>query len=260
MTETCQREFIDLAVRLSDTARGIAATYFRRSFDVETKSDASPVTAADRAIEAAQREIIEAAYPDHGISGEEYGDVRLDAECVWVLDPIDGTKAFLNGIPVFTNLIGLLRNGDPILGVIDQPTLGERWIGAAGHGATLNGDSVRAAASGALGEITVHATTPEMFQPGLHLERFERLAASAKYRRYGTDCYAYGLLASGHVHLVAEADMKVQDYLPVVEVVRQAGGVISDWTGRPLTLDSDGTVLAAANATLHREALDILSA
>ena len=258
MTDTCPREFIELATRLSDTARGIAETYFRRSFDAETKSDASPVTVADREIEAAQREVIETAYPDHGISGEEYGDVRLDAEFVWVLDPIDGTKAFLNGIPVFTNLIGLLQDGNPVLGVIDQPTLGERWLGATGHGATLNSAPVQTATSGTLGEITVHATTPEMFQPGHQLARFERLATAAKYRRYGTDCYVYGLLASGHVHLVAEADMKVQDYLPVVEVVRQAGGVISDWAGQPLTLESEGTVLAAAHPALHREALDIL--
>ena len=259
MTKHCPQEFVDLAIRLSDTARSIAETYFRRSFDVETKSDTSPVTVADRAIEAAHREAIEAAYPDHGISGEEYGDARLDAEFVWVLDPIDGTKAFLNGIPVFTNLIGLLQDGDPLLGMIDQPTLGERWLGAAGHGATLNGSPVESASSGTLGEITVHATTPEMFQSSDQLARFERLATAAKYRRYGTDCYAYGLLASGHVHLLAEANMKVQDYLPVVEVVRQAGGMISDWAGRPLTLESDGTVLAAAHPALHREALDILS-
>ena len=259
MTDTCPREFIDMATRLSDTARAIAETYFRRSFDFETKSDASPVTVADREIEAAQRKVIEAAYPNHGISGEEYDDVRLDAEFIWVLDPIDGTKAFLNGIPVFTNLIGLLQDGDPILGVIDQPTLGERWLGATGHGTTLNSAPVQTATSGTLGEITLHATTPEMFQPGDRLARFERLATAAKYRRYGTDCYAYGLLASGHVHLVAEADMKVQDYLPVVEVVRQAGGIISDWAGRPLTLESEDTVLAAAHPALHREALDILT-
>ncbi|PPR59316.1 MAG: Histidinol-phosphatase [Alphaproteobacteria bacterium MarineAlpha4_Bin2] len=259
MTADCPSEFVNLATRLSNTARTIAKTYFRRRFEVETKDDASPVTVADRAIEAAQRRAIEATFPDHGISGEEYGDIRLDAELVWVLDPIDGTKAFLNGIPVFTNLIGLLRNGEPILGVIDQPTIGERWIGASGRGATLNGNPVKTATKSELGEITVHATTPEMFQPGVHLERFERLAAAAKYRRYGTDCYAYGLLASGHLHLVAEADMKVQDYLPVVEVVRQAGGMITDWVGQPLGFSSDGTVLATANTTLHRQALEALA-
>ncbi|MEC8174794.1 MAG: inositol monophosphatase family protein, partial [Pseudomonadota bacterium] len=141
--------------------------------------------------------------------------------------------------------------------VIDQPTLAERWIGAAGHGATLNGTPVQTEPGPALSEITVHATTPEMFN-GANAARFARLAAAAKYRRYGTDCYAYGLLASGHLHLVAEADMKVQDYMPVVEVVRQAGGVISDWAGQPLSFESDGTVLASASEALHEAALKVL--
>lgn len=259
MPETCPREFVDLAIRLSDTARGIAGRYFRRRFAVETKSDESPVTVADREIEAAQREMIESAFPEHGISGEEYGDARLNAEFVWVLDPIDGTKAFLNGIPVFTNLVGLARGGDPILGIIDQPTLEERWLGAAGHGTTLNAAPARTSAVDDLAEITVHATTPEMFaRPDLS-ERFAQLAARTKYRRFGTDCYAYGLLASGHLHLVAEAEMKVQDYMPVVEVVRQAGGTISDWAGQPLGFASDGTVLASATPALHEKALAALA-
>ena len=255
MPETCLHEFIDLANRLSDAAREIAGNYFRRSFTVETKSDESPVTIADREIEAGQRRMIEGTYPEHGISGEEYGDIRMDADYVWVLDPIDGTKAFLNGIPVFTNLIGLTFQGNPVLGMIDQPVLGERWIGASGHGAQLNGTEVHSSDVTALDEITVHATTPEMFNTDDLAKRFGQLAARAKYRRYGIDCYAYGLLASGYVHLVAEAEMKVQDYMPVIEVVRQAGGVISDWSGQPLSFDSDGTVLASANEDLHAQAL-----
>lgn len=255
MSEQCPAEFIDLANSLSDEARLIAAKYFRQDFSVETKSDESPVTIADREIEAAQRELIEKTYPDHGISGEEYGDIRMDADFVWVLDPIDGTKAFLNGIPVFTNLIGVALRGNPILGMIDQPVLSERWIGAAGVGATLNGTEIHTSPITALDEITVHATAPEMFETPDLSARFGQLSEKTKYRRYGTDCYAYGLLASGHAHLVAEADMKVQDYMPVVEVVRQAGGVISDWAGQPLSFDSDGTVLASANETLHAEAL-----
>lgn len=258
MPERCPAKFIDLALRLSEEARDTAARYFRTRFPVETKSDESPVTIADREIEAAQRAIIESAYPDHGISGEEYGDVRMGADYIWVLDPIDGTKAFLNGIPVFTNLIGLAYRGNPVLGVIDQPTLGERWIGAAGHGTTLNGTPITTDLGPTLAEVTVHATTPEMFF-GTTAARFDRLISATKYRRYGTDCYAYGLLASGHLHLVAEADMKVQDYMPVVEVVRQAGGVISDWSGNPLGFDSDGTVLASAGNRLHAAALKILA-
>lgn len=259
MPESCPQAFIDLAIDLSDTARTIAGQYFRQSFSVETKSDESPVTIADREIESAQRQQIETTYPEHGISGEEYGDVRMDAEYVWVLDPIDGTKAFLNGIPVFTNLVGLAQHGNPILSVVDQPTLAERWIGAAGIGATLNETPINTQSGQDLSTITVHATAPEMFAQGNLAKRFGQLTDQAKYVRYGTDCYAYGLLASGHLHLVAEAEMKVQDYMPVVELVRRAGGVISDWAGQPLGFDSDGTVLAAADASLHRAALSALS-
>ena len=258
MPERCPAEFVNLALRLSEEARDIAARYFRTRFPVETKSDESPVTIADREIETLQRTMIETAFPDHGISGEEYGDVRMDADYVWILDPIDGTKAFLNGIPVFTNLIGLAYRGNPVLGVIDQPTLGERWIGAAGLGATLNNMPIRTDLSRTLAEVTVHATTPEMFI-GTTVARFSRLTSAAKYCRYGTDCYAYGLLASGHLHLVAEANMKVQDYMPVIEVVRQAGGVISDWSGQQLGFNSDGTVLASASNGLHDAALEILA-
>lgn len=258
MPERCPAEFIDLALRLSEEARCTAARYFRTRFPVETKSDESPVTIADREIEANQRAIIESTYSDHGISGEEYGDVRMGADYVWILDPIDGTKAFLNGIPIFTNLIGLAYRGDPVLGIIDQPILGERWIGAAGHGASLNNAPIKTDLSPSLAEVTVHATTPEMFI-GANAARFDRLTSAAKYCRYGTDCYAYGLLASGHLHLVAEADMKVQDYMPVVEVIRQAGGIISDWSGQPLGFDSDGTVLASASNGLHNAALEVLA-
>jgi inositol-phosphate phosphatase/L-galactose 1-phosphate phosphatase/histidinol-phosphatase len=255
MPETCPHKFIDLANRLSDTAREIARKYFRRSFTVETKYDESPVTIADREIEATQRRMIKEAFPEHGISGEEYGDLRMSADYVWVLDPIDGTKAFLNGIPVFTNLIGLTYQENPILGMIDQPVLDERWIGAAGHGAQLNHSAVHTSDVTALDEVTVHATTPEMFITDDLAKRFGQLSARTKYRRYGIDCYAYGLLASGYAHLVAEAEMKVQDYMPIVEVVRQAGGVISDWAGQPLGFGSDGTVLASANEDLHAQAL-----
>ena len=248
-----------LAVRMSDEARIIAAKYFRKNFSVETKPDQSPVTIADREIEATQRQMIEETYPDHGISGEEYGNIRLDAHYVWVLDPIDGTKAFLNGIPVYTNLIGLTFCGNPILGVIDQPNLSERWIGASGYRTTLNSKIVRTSGVTELSAVTVHATSPEMFELNTFDTRFNALATQTKYRRYGTDCYAYGLLASGHLHLVAEAGLKVQDFLPVVEIVRQAGGTISDWSGQPLGFNSDGTVLASASDQLHTEALQALS-
>ena len=259
MVDHCPSEFVRFANRLSDAARDIAGRYYRQSFDVETKSDASPVTTADRAIEAAQRQLIAETFPEHGIRGEEYTDTGTDAAYVWVLDPIDGTKAFVSGIPVFTNLIALTHRGEAILGVIDQPILRERWLGASGHGTTFNGSPVHTGRATSLDKVGLHATTPEMFAGSDRAGRFERLASRTSYRRYGTDCYAYGLLASGHAHLVAEASMKVHDYMPVVAVVEGAGGVVTDWEGQPLRFDSDGTVLAAANATLHGAARDALA-
>ena len=258
MSDTCPEEFVELAERLANIAAAVTRRYFRGVFAIEDKADETPVTTADREAEAAIRAILSREVPDHGILGEEFEAVRDDAEFAWVIDPIDGTKAFAEGIPVFTTLLALLQSGRPILGLIDQPILGERWVGAAGRPTTLNGSPVQTRAGGQLPKVAVHATTPEMFE-GNDAARFERLASAARYRRFGTDCYAYGLLASGHVRLIAEAQMKIHDYLPVVAVVEQAGGVITDWRGAPLGLDNDGTVLAAADPGLHRAALDTLN-
>lgn len=138
--------------------------HFRSGIAIDDKADESPVTVADRDAETAMRRLIEAAFPDHGILGEEHGAVRLDAEFVWVLDPIDGTKAFISGVPVFGTLIALLQGGRPVLGVIDQPIARERWIGAVGRGTTLNGRPARARACADLGRATLFATAPDMFK------------------------------------------------------------------------------------------------
>ena len=258
MQKMCPIEFIRLAELLSDKARQIAVKFFRQNLTINIKSDHSPVTNADLEIETIQRKLIQKTYPEHGINGEEFNGTQLNADYVWVLDPIDGTQAFANGIPVFTNLIGLMHKGKPVLGVVDQPILGERWIGAMGRGTSLNGNPVRTSEVKTLADTTLHATTPEMFGQENTYKRFDTLSNLTRYRRYGTDCYAYGLLASGHLHLIAEAELKVQDYLPVIEVVRQAGGCISDWSGRNLSFDSDGTVLASANSELHTKAIEAL--
>ncbi len=258
MTEPCPSQFVDLAARLADAAGEVARRYFRRRFEIETKSDSSPVTTADREAETTMRALIEREQPTHGILGEEFADARAGAEYLWILDPIDGTKAFASGLPVFAILIGLLHRGRPVLGVIDQPILGERWIGAAGRATTLNGHEVQARRSGDLSLASLHATSPEMFRHGDDMARFERLRDAVRFWHYGAESYAYGLLAAGHLELVVEATMKVHDYLPLVAVVEGAGGVISDWQGRPLGLESDGHVLAAANPDLHRAALSLL--
>lgn len=254
----CPQEWIELAHRLADIARPIARQYFRTPLSVISKQDDSPVTIADRSIEAAMREEIEKTFPDHGILGEEHGAVRLDAEAVWVLDPIDGTKAFVTGMPSFGTLIACCRGGRPVLGIIDQPIQEERWLGAAGHPSTYNSAEIAVSGRAELSGAVLYATGPEMFDGTPDEPRFARLRQEMRFARYSGDCYAYGLLASGHVDLVVEAQLQPYDYCALAPVVEGAGGVITDWGGQPLTLESDGRVVAAASTALHRAALERL--
>ncbi|EAQ02148.1 Inositol monophosphatase family protein [Pseudooceanicola batsensis HTCC2597] len=243
---------------LAEVTDAMAMSYFRKSLEVEHKADASPVTQADRAIEAAMRERINSRFPTHGILGEEHEDARLDAEQVWVLDPIDGTKSFMTGMPTFGTLIACLSGGRPEVGVISIPPTGERWMGVRGRTTTLNGEPCRASGRVALAEATLYTTTPDTFDSAGHA-KFEALSAKVGMRRFGGDCYAYGLLASGHVDIVFEMNLHPYDYLALVPVVEGAGGVITDWNGKSLSLQSDGRVIAAASAELHRSALAALA-
>ncbi|MCH8097378.1 MAG: histidinol-phosphatase [Proteobacteria bacterium] len=257
MDRPCPTSFIRLATELAELSGEIIRRYFRTPLAVETKDDTSPVTAADREAEAAMRQRIETAYPDHGVIGEEFGPARADAEYVWVLDPIDGTKSFISGKPLFGTLIGLVHQGAPILGVIDHPALDERWIGARGEGSTFNGDPVKARPCPGLGEAILFATSPFMFE-GADADAFDRLCREVKYPLFGTDCYGYGLLASGFADLVVEAKLRPYDYVALVPVVEGAGGVMTDWGGRPLNLASDGRVIAAGDRRTHEECLKVL--
>ena len=250
--------FADVAGRLADAAARIAMKYFRRDLAVDDKTDLSPVTRADREAEAAMRDILGAAFPGHGIYGEELGKDRIDAEYVWVLDPIDGTQSFVTGKPLFGTLIALTRLGVPVLGVIDAPALNERWLGIAGRPTTFNGAPARVRGCAELGRAWLYATSPQMF-PGGDFDAFERLRGRVRRAVYGAECYAYGLLASGHVDLVAEATMQPYDFLALAPIVAGAGGIITDWRGEPLTLGSGGRVLAAGDARIHGAALEVLA-
>ena len=256
----CPPEFVALGERLADAARGVLLDYFRQPMDIIDKADESPVTMADRTAETAMREIIAAEFPDHGILGEEYGRDRADAEFVWVLDPLDGTKAFLSGVPVFGTLIALLQGGVPVLGIIDQPVTRERWVGAVGRGTTCNDTPVRAAPRGTLSDAVLWTTSPHMFDR-IEAERdaYAKLRQSVKFVHYGGECYQYAMLASGHIDLVVEADMAVYDYCAHVPIVEGAGGVITDWQGGPLGLASGDKVLAAASPELHEATRQILA-
>lgn len=257
MDAPCPDSFIALARRMADASGEILRRYFRTVIASEDKPDQSPVTIADRETEETLRGMIEAAFPDHGIIGEEFGETRKDADYVWTLDPLDGTAAFITGKPLFGTLIGLLREGAPVFGIIDHPITRERWMGGKGLAATCNGEKAETRACGNLSQAMLYATTPHMFS-GDAARAFGHLCRAVKHPQYGADCYAYGLLASGFVDLVAETTMKVCDYCALVPVVEAAGGVITDWSGKPLGLESDGSVLAAGDAQLHKQALAVL--
>ena len=250
MTETVSAAHLALAGALADAARAVIRGYFRRGIAIDEKSDLTPVTVADREAEAAMRRLIEAHFPEHGIIGEEHGRTRPDAEYAWVLDPIDGTKSFISGIPLFGTLIALTYRGRPVLGVVDQPILGERWLGARGHPTLFNGAPARTRACASLAAATLYSTAPELMFKDADAAGFERLRAAVKFARAGGDCYAYAQLASGFIDLVVEGGLKPYDYCALVPVVEGAGGVITDWEGRALTLGSDGRVVACGDPRL----------
>ena len=249
--------YIDLAQRLADVSGAIARRYFRTRVAVDDKDDSSPVTIADREAEAAMRDLIGRTFPAHGIIGEEHGNERAGASHVWVLDPIDGTKAFITGRPMFGALIALCRDGKPIVGVIDCPALNERWVGAEGRPTTHLGKPARTRACDSLARAALSCTSPLMF--GEHFERFERVRKAVRLPVYGGDCVGYGLVASGFADLVIEANLKFYDYAAIIPVLEGAGGGISDWQGRPLGLQSDGRVVAWGDARVHAQALKLLA-
>ena len=251
--------YSSFAQALADKVRPLSRKWFRHPLAVDTKADESPVTQADREVEAALREAIAREYPEHGIFGEEFGASHAEAELVWSLDPIDGTRAFISGNPLWGTLLALLHRGRPVFGLIDIPMLDERWIGAADLPASLNGETCRVSGCTELRQAILYATSPDIFA-GAELAGFDALAQAARMRRYGGDCYSYGLLASGHVDLVVEAGLQPYDYLALMPVIEGAGGVITDWSGQPLGLGSQGRVVAAATPQLHRQAMRVLGA
>ena len=252
-------ELLRLAALLADESGAIIQRHFRTGIAVDDKADLTPVTVADRQAEAAMRRIIEQHVPAHGIIGEEYGPERPDAAYVWVLDPIDGTKSFITGKPLFGTLIGLMHEGRALLGVVNHPALGERWVGARGRPTLFNGRPVSARPCEALAKAALYATSPYMFTRKADAAAFERVRKAVKLASFGCDCYQYGLLASGTVDLVIEAGLAAYDYVGVIAVIEGAGGVITDWRGRPLGLESDGRIAAAGDPRAHTQLLALIA-
>jgi len=253
-----RRPFIALAGRIADACRPILRRNYRRRLDVTVKADSSPVTEADREAERAARQIIAKAFPEHGIFGEEFGRERADARHVWIIDPLDGTRAFVTGRPTFGTVIALLEDGLPILGLIDMPVLGDRWLGVAGERTTLNGEAVSSRACPDLGGAYLSTTSPAMFDTPDKLAAFEALRARARSTTYGGDCYQYGMVATGFLDLVVECGLVEYDYLGLVPIVMGAGGRVTDWQGQELRMGSGDRVIAAGDPKLHELALSLL--
>ena len=238
--------------------------FFRAQFALEDKarggSPFDPVTEADRAAEVVLRAMIAKAFPGHGILGEEFGTEREDAECVWVLDPIDGTRAFIAGLPTWGTLIGLTRNGVPVRGLMHQPYLGEVFTGD-GHSARLRGPAgertLRTRRCADLGQALLASTDPRLFAEGEEAERFRALEGQARLSRYGTDCYAYCMLAAGQVDLVVEAGLKPYDICALIPIIEGAGGHVTSWDGGSAA--KGGRVIAAGDPRMHEAALKVLN-
>jgi histidinol phosphatase-like enzyme (inositol monophosphatase family) len=261
MEQAFRDEFFLAGIQLAELASDISKKYFRQSLNIERKTDDnSPVTIADKKIEASLRAWIKDNYPDHGIIGEEYDSENKNAQYTWVIDPIDGTVAFACGKPTFTTLISLLENDLPQIGIIDQPILEDRFVGVVGQGSWLNGKKLVTSKVTELSNVRLNATTPYMFKSSLEQEKFALLRDRVKLTGFGGDAYSYGLLADGHIDVIMEADLHFYDVAALKPIIEASGGVITDWYGNKINQHTfNGQCLASANLKLHEAVLKVIA-
>ena len=251
-------EFLKFANLLADDASKTSMHYFRNKIEIEIKDDESPVTLADKETEQVIRERIRKEYPKHGILGEEYENEKTDSEFTWVIDPIDGTRSYIAGHKDFGNLIALLHNEKPVLGIINCPAHNERWIGIKDKKTKCNGRNVSTSEVNKIKDAY-------LFTSGLYFEEpqirkgLELLKKQSRYYRLGGDCYMYGMLASGLIDIVLEDTLKVHDYMALVNVIEGAGGIITDKFGKDISLDSDGSLIASSSKSLHNEIVKLIN-
>ena len=256
------QEIINFANLLADTASKISKKYYRLANGEVAKEDDSPVTIADREIEQKIRELIFEKYPDHGIIGEEYGNHQEHRDYTWIIDPIDGTSSFIVGRPIFGNLIALTFKQTVILGIINQPINNERWLGIQGQGSWFNGQKISTRNCKKINDAVLSSSSPYFFKDQNKII-FDEICKHTKYQKiggvvYGGDCYAYGCLASGFVDFIIVPELKIYDFASHIPIIKNAGGVITDWSGNDLKLESNTKLIASSTPKLHDEVLKII--
>lgn len=247
---------LDIAQRIALDAARVAMEMFRCPLDVTSKSDDSPVTIADKNTERHIRAALEVAFPGETIFGEEFGQSGTQKD-MWIVDPIDGTRSFIAGLPLFGMLLGYVSGNTPQLGVINMPALGETYAGARGLGAVMNGKPIAVSLCRDLSKARLFLNEADRMAVNVPAQ-FSKLITAGALRRLGADCYPHALVASGHADAVVDYGLQPYDYLPVTAVVEAAGGIMTDWHGNPLTLESDGRTLTAATPELHADLMELV--
>ncbi|MGE6699488.1 inositol monophosphatase family protein [Hyphomonas sp. NPDC076900] len=261
MTDEVVAGLVSTAILAADAARDVILPLFRACIDVQNKIDGSPATEADRRAEICMRKIFADRYPNYGLCGEEFGYERPEASLRWVLDPLDGTRAFITGRPTFGTLIALMDEDRPVLGIIDQPVTRERWIAVAGQSTTYTSQlpgRVGTRKCDDISQMEMSCTAPDMV-PAHSGSGWSRLASSVRRVSWGGDCYAYGLLSLGHIDLIAEGDLKLWDWAAVKPIIEGAGGILVDWQGNPPLEGGPGQILALANPAMIGPVTEILN-
>ena len=253
-----EKEFTVFANLLADEAEKIIKKYFRTPLNIDSKEDKSPVTLADKEVELKIRELINQRYPSHGILGEEFDPKNIESEFLWVIDPIDGTRSFIAGHKDFGTLIALLHNNKPIIGIINCPMHNERWLGITNKNTIMNKEVVKTSNTTSINKS--YFCTTGLYLENDHFKKScDKILKYTRYYRLGGDCYMYAMVASGFIDIVFEDTLKTHDYMALIPVIEGAGGIVTDKYGKPLTINSDGSILATANKALHDQIIDIIN-
>ncbi len=251
-------DLISFSNLLAEESAKITMSYFRKEIQIEDKSDNTPVTIADKKAELKIREIINKKFPNHGILAEEFEHQNKEADFLWVIDPIDGTKSFIAGHKDFGTLISLLFNKDPIIGIIDCPAHNERWVGIKNQNTKLNGKDTNTSDKKKIEDCYI-MTSGLYFDDKEFKISFDKLRKKTKFCKFGGDCYMYGMLASGLVDIVIEDTLKIHDYMALIPVIKGAGGIVTDKFGKDISLNSDGSLVASCSQNIHNQVIQILN-